>query len=172
MAVTIVLDAQRLLPRCPIWALWLLMPLLLVFSRGFRCVALYRLARTCLLNDSPLEARFFTALNEELHGVGLHSAANLGPGLAILGGFGVVVGPNVIAGRGLTLHMGSGMAAVGGRSPSLGDDVTLYHSAQIAGSCHIGNGAVILPKASVSFDVPAQSIAGDPELASAWARSA
>lgn len=139
---------------------WVLIPVYALMNRGFRAVLLYRVARWFAARGDWLEARFLTALNEELHAVAIHPRASFGPGLILAGGFGVVIGPGVRCGADCTLGVGSGIAAVGGRAPIVGDSVRLMPGAQVAGGCVIGNGVVVLPKAAVSFDVPNGAWAG------------
>src|SRR5690606_35004954 len=105
-------------------------------------------------------AQMFSVINEELHGVAIHPSADLGAGLSMPMAFGVVIGPGVVASSGLTLHVGTGIAASGNRAPIVGDRVTLMAGAQVVGGVSVGDRVLVYPKSVVSMNVESDSVSG------------
>lgn len=85
-------------------------------------------------------ARFFT-------GIEIHPGAQIGGGLFIDHGIGVVIGETTIIGNNVTIYqcvtLGGTGKEVGKRHPTIGDDVTIGSGAKILGNITIGNGSKI-----------------------------
>lgn len=95
---------------------------------------------------------------------GIHANANIqiGGGLRIVHGDGVYLNCETI-GKNLTVYQGVTFGILEGRRPVVGDDVTVYPNAVVAGGVRIGDGAVVGALSYVSEDVPAGAVvAGAP----------
>jgi serine O-acetyltransferase len=125
-----------------------------------QALVLYRLAQ-------PLARRGWHGLAHVLQGrmirrtgADISPMADIGPGLLIMHSVGIVIGPDVCAGRDLTLYQNVTLGD-GSRpgQPTLGDSVTLGAGAAVLGPITIGDGARVGANAVVTKDVPAQSVA-------------
>lgn len=95
---------------------------------------------------------------------GIHANANIpvGAGIHIIHGDGVHLNARSIGDR-LTVYQGVTIGVENGETPSIGNDVTIYPGAVVAGGIHIGDGAVIGANSFVHRDVPAGAVvAGSP----------
>lgn len=92
-------------------------------------------------------------------GTDIHPHAQIGGGLLIDHGPGVVVGPGVQMGRMCRLYQGATLGQNHGGEPTLGDAVTLSPGAKVLGAVTIGDGATIGANAVVLIDVPAGATA-------------
>jgi len=146
--------------RAEVWAKVLLYP-------RVRAVVYYRwsqaLARRGLM---PLAAAL---QSRAIRGSGAELAphADLGPGLCLVHSVGIVVGPEVVAGRNLHLYhgvtLGDGSAP---GQPQLGDDVTIGAGACVLGGVTIGSRVVVGAHSVVTRDMPDDSVVvGSPATA-------
>ena len=129
------------------------------------CVG-YRLARRAQTARLPILAYAIAVLAQTVTGAEVNPEADLGPGLCFAHTGGVVIGPRVVAGRGLVVFAGATLGSRGeSRSgsapgyPTLGDDVTVYAKATIMGEITIANGATIGAHALVMTDGPPGGVA-------------
>jgi serine O-acetyltransferase len=123
-------------------------------------LVLYRLAQ-------PLARRGWHGLAHVLQGrmirrtgADISPMADIGPGLLIMHSVGIVIGPDVCAGRDLTLYQNVTLGD-GSRpgQPTLGDSVTVGAGAAVLGPVTIGDEAKVGANAVVTKDVPALSVA-------------
>jgi serine O-acetyltransferase len=91
-----------------------------------------------------------------LSGVGLSRGAKIGPGLFVVHGGNVNIGPGVRIGRNVSMLHGVtiGMTRTGDDDPTLGDDVEIGANATILGPITVGDGARIGAMSLVLKDVP------------------
>ena len=105
----------------------------------------------------PAIARFGTFLT----GVEISPSAEIGPGLRISHGVGIVVGGHVRIGAGaVLLHqvtLGSPSEGRVDEMPTLGDNVFIGAGSKLIGRIEIGDGVVIGPNCVVTRDIPAGS---------------
>ena len=137
-------------------------------NRGLQAVVLYRISRALWLRRVPLIPMVLTRIAQHLFAVDISFQADLGPGIVIVHGFGLVIGGgtqidgNCCLFHGVTLgDRGSewvGSDRTDGH-PSLGKGVMVGAGAKILGPVHIGQNSVIGANAVVLRDVPADSIA-------------
>ncbi len=115
---------------------------------------LYRLGIPVLPRVLSNISRFFT-------GVEIHPGAELGSGLFIDHGMGVVIGETAEVGRDCTLYQGVTLGGTslqhGKRHPTLEDDVVVGAGAKILGAIVVGRGAKIAAGAVVVKDIPPNS---------------
>ena len=144
------------LPLLAVSALWL---------SPFWLVALYRVGHWLHVNGVRGVPNVLRALGLAIWSAELWPGADIGPGLLIPHPAGVVVGDAVRAGRGLTLFSGVVLGSSprpyesGSCEPTLGDDVTVFSHAVVAGGITVGDGAAIRANAVVLTDVaPGQVI--------------
>ena len=111
-------------------------------------------------NDAgvPIAPRAIAATARTVTGIEIHPAADVGDGLFIDHGMGVVVGETAEIGENVTLYQGVTLGgtgfATGKRHPTVEDNVTIGSGAKLLGPIRIGHGAKIGANAVVVHDVP------------------
>ena len=100
-------------------------------------------------------------------GIEIHPAAQIGDGLFIDHGTGVVVGETAEIGHDVTLYQGVTLGgtgfATGKRHPTVEDNVTIGSGAKLLGPITVGHGAKIGANSVVITDVPPNStVVGNP----------
>lgn len=125
---------------------------------GVHALCLHRLAYFLWKKDWMLLSRFISHLNRFLSGIEIHPAAEIGRGVFIDHGMGVVIGETAVIGEGCLIYKG---VVLGGtttekikRHPTLGKKVTVGSNACILGNIVIGDGARIGSGSVVVKDVP------------------
>lgn len=133
----------------------------LLFNNGFQAVVLYRLARWLKVRRVPLLPPAVARFNLFLTGVDLHPAAEIGSGLVIAHGHGLVVGGGArIGADALLLHgvtIGSPSPGRVAQMPTIGDRVFLGAGAKVVGGVTIGDDVAVGPNAVIVEDVPSGS---------------
>ena len=100
-------------------------------------------------------------------GIEIHPRAEVGEGLFIDHGLGVVVGETAEVGENVTIYQGVTLGgtgfARGKRHPTVEDNVTIGSGAKLLGPIRVGHGAKIGANAVVIHDVPPNStVVGNP----------
>ncbi len=135
----------------------------LLFENGFQAVVLYRMAHWFKKRRIPFMGPFLTRISIWLTSVEIAPAAEIGPGLLISHGQGVVVGQWAKIGSQCLIHHQVTLGAKDrGRiegMPNLGNEVKIGAGAKLIGAIEIGDGAVIGPNAVVNREVPAGGMA-------------
>lgn len=130
----------------------------LLFNNGFQAVVLYRVARWFKVRRVPLLGPLVARLNLFLTGVDVNPSADIGPGLLISHGTGLVVGGAARIGEdALILHgvtVGSLSPSRVDEMPAIGDRAFLGAGAKIVGGVRLGDDVVVGPNAVVVEDVP------------------
>lgn len=130
----------------------------LLFNNGFQAVVLYRIARWLKVHRVPVLAPLVSRLNLWLTGVDVNPTAEIGPGLLISHGTGLVIGGAARIGEdALILHgvtVGSLSPSRVGTMPVIGDRAFLGAGAKIVGGVTLGDDVVVGPNAVVTEDVP------------------
>ena len=106
-------------------------------------------------------------LSRSLTGIEIHPCAQIGDGLFIDHGMGVVIGETAEVGENVTMYQGVTLGgtgfATGKRHPTVEDNVTIGSGAKLLGPITIGHGAKIGANAVVIHDVPPNStVVGNP----------
>jgi serine O-acetyltransferase len=134
---------------------------------GIHALLAHRVAHA--LHDSrvPLLPRSLSTLSRALTGIEIHPAAEIGEGLFIDHGAGVVIGETATIGDNVTLYQGVTLGgtgfATGKRHPTVQDNVTIGSGAKLLGPITIGHGAKIGANTVVITDVPPNStVVGNP----------
>jgi serine O-acetyltransferase len=134
---------------------------------GVHALLTHRIAHALHGAGVPLAPRALAYASRSLTGVEIHPAADIGDGLFVDHGMGVVIGETAEIGDDVTLYQGvtlggTGFAA-GKRHPTVEDNVTIGSGAKLLGPITIGHGAKIGANAVVIHDVPCNTtVVGNP----------
>jgi serine O-acetyltransferase len=133
----------------------------LLFENGYQAVVLYRIASFFKRNGIPLLGPLFARLSLFLTGVDIAPGAEIGPGLMISHGVGIVVGNATrIGSDALLMHqvtLGAPTVSRIGQMPTIGNNVVLGAGAKVIGGVTIGDNVFVGVNAIVTQDVPADS---------------
>lgn len=134
---------------------------------GVQAVLSHRVAHALHGAGVPLAPRALAAATRAVTGIEIHPSADIGEGLFIDHGMGVVIGETAEIGRDVTLYQGVTLGgtgfATGKRHPTLEDNVTIGSGAKLLGPIHIGHGSKVGANSVVIHDVPPNStVVGNP----------
>ena len=134
---------------------------------GIHALLAYRVAHALQLAGVPFLPRLISMLTRALTGIEIHPAAEIGRGLFIDHGAGVVIGETAAIGDDVTLYQGVTLGgtgfATGKRHPTVQDNVTIGSGAKLLGPITIGHGAKIGANSVVITDVPPNAtVVGNP----------
>jgi serine O-acetyltransferase len=134
---------------------------------GVHAVLTHRVAHALHDLGIPLVPRALAYASRTVTGVEIHPAADVGEGILIDHGAGVVIGETAEIGDGVTLYQGVTLGgtgfARGKRHPTVEDDVVVGSGAKLLGPIRVGKGAKIGANSVVIHDVPANStVVGNP----------
>jgi serine O-acetyltransferase len=128
---------------------------------GIQALLAHRVAHALHAHGVPLLPRMIAYGARAVTGIEIHHAAQIGEGLFIDHGSGVVVGETASIGDGVTLYQGVTLGGTGfetgKRHPTVQDNVTIGSGAKLLGPIEIGHGAKIGANSVVIHDVPANS---------------
>ena len=128
---------------------------------GLHALIGYRIAHALDRLHVPLIPRVLMGLVRWVTGIEIHPAAQIGSGLFIDHGMGVVIGETTVIGRSVTLFQGVTLGGTGKqrgkRHPTLGDNVVVGTGAKVLGNITIGSDSMIGANAVVIRDVPPHS---------------
>lgn len=140
---------------------------------GLHAIWLHRIAHFFYKKDFFLVARMISHFGRTITQVEIHPGAQLGPGLFIDHGAGVVIGETAEIGRNVTIYQGVTLGGSGKekgkRHPTLGDNVVVSSGAKVLGSFTVGSnskigaGSVVLkavPENCTVVGIPGRVIAG------------
>src|SRR5918999_2137310 len=128
---------------------------------GVHALLSHRVAHALDGAGLPLAPRLLAYASRALTGIEIHPAAQIGDGLFIDHGMGVVIGETAEVGENVTMYQGvtlggTGFAA-GKRHPTIEDNVTIGSGAKLLGPITIGHGSKIGANSVVIHDVPPNS---------------
>jgi serine O-acetyltransferase len=134
---------------------------------GLHALLAHRVAHVLHRAGVPLLPRLIAAVARAVTGIEIHPAADIGPGLFIDHGMGVVIGETARLGQDVTLYQGVTLGgtgfATGKRHPTVEDNVTIGASASLLGPITVGHGSKIGAGSVVIHDVPPNStVVGNP----------
>ena len=129
---------------------------------GVHALWLHRLAHWFWMRQLLFIGRFISHVNRFLTGIEIHPAAQLGPGLFIDHGMGVVIGETTEVGENVTIYQG---VTLGGtslerkkRHPTIGNNVVIGAGAKILGPFKVGDNSKIGSASVVVKEVPPNSV--------------
>ena len=121
---------------------------------SFKAVMMYRMAHKWYTDGHYFWARWLSQKAVRKTGIEIHPGAQIGKGLFIDHGSGVIIGETTIIGDNCTLYQGVTLGGTGKeqgkRHPTLGNNVMVSAGAKVLGSftigdnCKIGAGSVVL----------------------------
>lgn len=155
MLSSLVADFRIIFERDPAARNWLEV---LVCYPGLQALFLHRLAHWLYKVGIPFFPRLISHLARFFTGIEIHPGAQIGKGVFIDHGMGVVIGETAIVGdysliyQGVTLG-GTGKES-GKRHPTLGENVVVGGGAKVLGNIQIGNNVRIGAGSVVLRDVP------------------
>ena len=128
---------------------------------SFKVILNYRIAHKLYLKKHFFWARWISQRAARKTGIEIHPGAQIGEGLFIDHGHGVVIGETAIIGNNVTLYQGVTLGGTGKeqgkRHPTLGNNIMVGAGAKILGSVTIGDNCKIGAGSVVLKDVPANS---------------
>jgi serine O-acetyltransferase len=134
---------------------------------GVHALLAHRVAHLLESAGVPIAPRAIAYVSRSVTGIEIHPCAQIGNGLFIDHGMGVVVGETAEIGENVTIYQGVTLGgtgfATGKRHPTVEDNVTIGSGAKLLGPITIGHGAKIGAGAVVIHDVPPNStVVGNP----------
>ena len=133
----------------------------LLFENGYQAVVLHRIAHAFKRNGIPVLGPLVARFNQFLTGVEIGSAVEIGPGLRIAHGQGIVIGGYAkIGSNALLLHqvtIGSPSPSRVEKMPVIGDNVFIGAGAKVIGDIKVGDNVFIGVNAIVARDIPDNS---------------
>lgn len=128
---------------------------------GLHAVIAYRVAHVLWLWKVPFFPRWISQTARFLTGIEIHPGAQIGKGLFIDHGTGVVIGETTIVGDNVTLFQGVTLGGTGKetgkRHPTLGDNIVVGAGAKVLGNITIGSHSYIGANAVVLKNVPSNA---------------
>src|SRR5829696_6731936 len=140
---------------------------ILLTMGGVQALLSHRISHALHEASVPLAPRVLANVTKMLTGIEIHPAAQIGRGLFIDHGMGVVIGETAEIGDDVTLYQGvtlGGTGFVSGkRHPTVQDNVTIGSGAKLLGPIVVGHGSKIGANTVVIHDVPPHStVVGNP----------
>ena len=131
--------------------------ILLTYS-GVHAIGWHRFAHALWRMGLKMLARIVSQIGRFFTGIEIHPGAQIGQGLFIDHGSGIVIGETTIIGNNVSLFQGVTLGGTGKetgkRHPTLEDNVTVGTGAKVLGNITIGAGSYIGANAVVLSDVP------------------
>jgi len=134
-----------------------------ILYSGLHALIYHRIAHFFHKHHMFFIARLISQMNRFFTGVEIHPGAQIGRGLFIDHGSGVVIGETTVIGDNCTIYQGATLGGtgkdVGKRHPTLGNNVMVGAGAKILGPFKVGDNAKIASNAVVLEEVPPDSTA-------------
>jgi serine O-acetyltransferase len=157
---TLVTDFRIIFERDPAARNWLEV---LCCYPGFHAIVLHRLSHWLHTHQVPFFPRLISHLGRFLTGIEIHPGAQIGRGVVIDHGMGVVIGETAIVGDYCLIYQGVTLGGTGKetgkRHPTLGQHVVVGAGAKVLGNISIGDHARVGAGSIVLRDVPAHCTA-------------
>ncbi len=128
---------------------------------GLHAVIYHRYAHFFYRHQWYFVARFISQFARFVTGIEIHPGAQIGKGLFIDHGMGVVIGETTVIGDNCTLYQGVTLGGTGKekgkRHPTLGNNVMVGSGAKVLGPFTVGDNSKIAANAVVLSEVPENS---------------
>jgi len=125
---------------------------------GLQALFLHRFAHWLYFLGIPFIPRLISHIARFLTGIEIHPGAQIGQGVFIDHGMGVVIGETAIIGDYTLIYQGVTLGGTGKESgkrhPTVGENVVVGAGAKVLGNIHIGNNVRIGAGSVVLRDVP------------------
>ena len=138
-------------------------PEILLLYPGLHAVMRHRLANWFFRHRLFFLARWTSHRSRKITGIEIHPGAQIGRGLFIDHGSGVVIGETTVIGDDCVIYQGATLGGTGKetgkRHPTLGNNVMVGAGARVLGSITVGDNSRIAANAVVLSSVPPNSTA-------------
>ncbi len=128
---------------------------------GVKAIINYRIAHVLYNNKLYFIADWISKSTRKKTGIEIHPAAQIGKGLFIDHGMGVVIGETTIIGDNCTIYQGVTLGGTGKdkgkRHPTIGNNVTIGSGAKVLGPFTVGDNSKIAANAVVLNEIPPNS---------------
>lgn len=128
---------------------------------GFKAVRAYRKANWFFKHNLKFISQLISQRARKKTGIEIHPGAEIGEGLFIDHGMGVVIGETTKIGHNCTIYqnvtLGGTGKETGKRHPTLGNNIFVGAGARILGSINVGSNSKIGAGAVILKDVPQNS---------------
>ncbi|HIK27512.1 MAG: serine O-acetyltransferase [Oscillatoriaceae bacterium SKW80] len=155
MLNTLLADFRIIFERDPAARNWLEV---LFCYPGLQALLFYRIAHWLHVLGIPFIPRLISHIARFLTGIEIHPGAQIGKGVFIDHGMGVVIGETAIVGDYALIYQGVTLGGTGKQSgkrhPTLGENVVVGAGAKVLGNIQIGNNVRIGAGSVVLRDVP------------------
>lgn len=140
---------------------------LVLTNRGLHAVFIYRIAHSLHRRNIPVLPLVFARFSQLFFAVDISPSAELGPGIVITHGFGLVIGGKVKIEGPCYLYHGVTLGARGVRwidgsreegHPTVESGVLFGAGAKVLGPIRIGKGSIVGANAVVIEDVPPHAV--------------
>ncbi|MBE6905038.1 serine O-acetyltransferase EpsC [Marasmitruncus massiliensis] len=135
----------------------------LLLSSGLHAIILHRPAHWLYKRRAYLPARMLSQFSRFMTGIEIHPGAQIGSGVMIDHGMGVVIGETAEVGDGCTIYQGVTLGGTGKdkgkRHPTLGKNVTVGAGAKVLGPFKVGDGSKVAANAVLLESIPPDSTA-------------
>lgn len=132
----------------------------IIFNTAFQAILLYRCSNFFYKIRIPIIHRLLNSIQRVITGSDISYSAEIGKGLMIVHGMGVIIGANAKVGENAYIlnNITIGSKVPGGQQPVIGNNVYIGVGARILGDIKIGNNVTIGANAVVIKDVPDNSV--------------
>lgn len=125
---------------------------------GFKAIRYYRVAHWFFVRKHYFIARFLSQRARKITGIEIHPGAQIGNGVFIDHGMGVVIGETTVIGDNCTIYQGVTLGGTGKdkgkRHPTIGNNVVIGSGAKVLGPFTVGDNSKIAANAVVLSEVP------------------
>jgi serine O-acetyltransferase len=140
---------------------------MLITYGGVQALLSHRVSHALYEAGVPLAPRALANLTKLVTGIEIHPAAQIGRGLFIDHGSGVVIGETAEVGDDVTMYQGVTLGGTGfqrgKRHPTVGDGTIIGAGAKLLGPIDVGTGVRVGANSVVIHDVPADAtVVGNP----------
>ncbi len=146
---------------------------------GLKAIAIHRIAHILYMDKVPIIPRLMSEISHSHTGIDIHPGAQIGEGIFIDHGTGVVIGETTVIGKKVKIYQGVTLGALSfpknacgelirgqKRHPTIEDNVTIYAHATILGNVTIGANSLVGSNVWLKEDVPENTrvLADTPEM--------
>lgn len=132
------------------------------FYPGVIALRRHRRAHKLWLKGFKKWARYISYRTRQKTGIDIHPGAQIGKGVFIDHGMGVVIGETTVIGDNCLIYQGVTLGASTfekvDRHPKIGNNVTIFAGASIIGNIKIGDNSVVYAHSLVTRDAPPNSV--------------